>query len=176
MARGNSENPVIGIRKLRSKVSELEKQIENLNDKLEHMQNLEKIHMLRVKNGDEVSDDFIIKGSYYHDLSPEKAFEIYNQKDKDFILLDVSADEFQPIADFPEATKIPLEEIVYRTHELPNKATRILVISENGLRSIRACHLLHQLGYYNINNISGGYKYWPGFHNLQHIKPAKVSA
>jgi len=176
MAFGNGENLIVGIKKLKSRISQLEQQVENLNTKLDQFQNLEKIHILRVKNNEEISDDFIIKGAYYHDLSPEKAFEIYNNKDKDFILLDVSQEEYEPIADFPEVTRIPLEQLLFRAHELPNKATSILVISENGLRSIRACHLLHQMGYYNINNISGGYKYWPGFNNLKSLQAANISA
>lgn len=176
MAYKNQGNLTLGMNKLISRVNELETQVEWLNEKLHNLETTEKIHMLRVKNGEEVSDDFIIKTSYYHDLSPEKAFDYYNQKDKDFILLDVSAEEYEPIADFPEVTKIPLEQLAFRSHELPNKAMSILVISEKGLRSILACKQLHKLGFYNINNISGGYRFWPGFNNLKAINPANISA
>ncbi|MBD66443.1 MAG: hypothetical protein CME62_14625 [Halobacteriovoraceae bacterium] len=174
MAFGSSENIINGFKKLKSRITELEDQIEFLHEKMERLHNLEKIHLLRIKNGDEFSDDFIIKGTYYNDLSPEKAFEIYNQKDKDFVLLDVSEEGYEPIADFPEVTRIPLEELAYRIHELPSRATAILIISENGVRSIQACHKLHKHGFYNLNNISGGYAYWPGFNNLRAIKSSQV--
>jgi rhodanese-related sulfurtransferase len=176
MAVGNGENYVMGVKKLKSRLSHLEQQVEMLSAKLDHFQNLEKTHMLRIKNGEELSDDFIIKGSCYYDLSPEKAYEIYNNNDKDFILLDVSKDDYKPIADFPEVTKISMEELTNRIHELPNKTTSIMVISENGLRSIQSCHLLYEMGYYNINNISGGYKYWPGFNNLKSLQASHLSA
>lgn len=176
MAFKNQENFTLGMNKLRTRVAELESQVEYLSDKLHDLETTEKIHMLRVKNGEDVSDDFIIKTSYYYDLNPEKAFEFYNQKDKDFILLDVSEEGYEPIADFPEVTRIPLEQLHFRSHELPNKAMSILVISEKGLRSILACKQLHLMGFYNINNISGGYKFWPGFHNLKVINPANISA
>ena len=37
-----------------------------------------------------------------------------------------------------------------------------MIISENGLRSIQACEMLVKKGFFNINNISGGYEFWPG--------------
>jgi rhodanese-related sulfurtransferase len=43
----------------------------------------------------------------------------------------------------------------------------VLVISENGTTSILACEFLNQMGFYNINNISGGYKFWPGYRKIK---------
>lgn len=174
MAFGLTENIITSYKKLKDRINDLEDQIELLNEKLEKVSKINKVHLLRIKNDEEFSDDYIIKGTYYNDLSPEKAFEIYNQKDKDFILLDVSDSEYQPIADFPEVTRIPLEELAIRSNELPSKATSILIISESGVRSILASHKLYKLGFYNLNNISGGYKFWPGFNNLRSLKPGKL--
>ena len=55
----------------------------------------------------------------------------------------------------------PLEELNMRYAEIPNRTTPILVISEVGLRSIKASELLVKKGFYNVNNVSGGYRYWP---------------
>jgi rhodanese-related sulfurtransferase len=118
---------------------------------------------MRVKNKEELSDDYLLKGLSYLDLSPEKAFELYNNVDNDFILLDVSRVVFQPFKDLPEAKKIPLEDLVMSTHLLQGRGKSIYIISECGVRSIMACKVLNNLGYYNLNNISGGYKFWPGF-------------
>ena len=35
-------------------------------------------------------------------------------------------------------------------------------MSEDGTNSILACKMLCELGFLNVNNISGGHKYWPG--------------
>ena len=55
-----------------------------------------------------------------------------------------------------------MEELYVRFSEIPNKTVPILVISENGLRSIQACEILIKKGFFNINNVSGGYEFWPG--------------
>ena len=47
--------------------------------------------------------------------------------------------------------------------EIQARTTPILIISEDGTKSILACEFLVKRGFYNCNNISGGYKYWYGF-------------
>ena len=161
---------------LEKRVSSLEKLVDVLTNRISELDQQEKVHFLRANNNERVSDDFIIGHKKYHDLSPEKAFNIYNDKDRNFILLDVQHEDFEPIADFPEVTRIPLEMLVDELKKIPNKATSILVISERGVRSIIACEVLYNHGYYNINNVSGGYKYWPGFNNLKSISRDSISA
>ena len=68
--------------------------------------------------------------------------------------------------------RIPLEELATRYSELQSKTTPILIISEKGLRSIQACELLVKKGYFNINNISGGYQFWPGIGSVSKLKVA----
>lgn len=160
------------ITSLSRKVSALEELVSNLQARIDQIEKNERIHVLRVKNGEEVSDDFIVGKCEYSDLSPEKAFQFYNDKNKNFILLDVSNKEYTPIADLPEVTQIPLKDLKEQAHLLPSKSTSILVISEDGVKSIMACKTLYELGFFNINNISGGYKYWPGFNNLQSLRTA----
>jgi rhodanese-related sulfurtransferase len=157
---------------LKRKVDKLENHIQFLESHITEAITIEKYHLMRIKNGDELSDDFIVKGLSYLDLSPEKAFNIYNQKDRDFILLDVSVSGFEAFAEIPEAKKIPLEDLERNTHKIPGRHKSILVISEDGVRSIQACKKLSSLGYYNLSNISGGYKYWPGFREMLSSSPS----
>ena len=148
---------------LKREVKKLREHVKFLESSFNESIAIEKHHLMRIKNGDELSDEYIVRGLSYMDLSPEKAFEIYNEKDIDFVLLDVSVDGFDPFAPIPETKKIPLESLERNVHQIPGRHKRVLVISEDGIRSIQACKLLKKLGYYNLSNISGGYKFWPGF-------------
>lgn len=168
-----SINPLTVLSDMDDKFRALERMVLTLNQRIEELEKREKIHVLRLKNHEQVSDDFVLNSCHYHDLSPEKAFEIYNNKDGNFILLDVTHENFSPMADFPEVTHIPLETLDEKLSEISNKSVSILVISEEGVRSIIACEILYKYGYLNLNNISGGYRYWPGFNNLVNLKPAK---
>jgi rhodanese-related sulfurtransferase len=157
------KNVFFNINKLNERVTELQKQINELNERLDTQSAVDRCHLLRVKNGEQLSDDYILNGRMYNDMSPEKAFDYYGQEDINYILLDVSEKDFHPISELPEATKIPFTELKIRYREIINKATPILVISENGTSSILACEFLNQMGFYNVNNVSGGYKFWIGY-------------
>jgi len=157
------KNVFFNINKLTERVNELQKQINELNERIDTQSVVDRTHLLRVKNGDQLSDDYILNGRMYNDMSPEKAFDYYGQEDINYILLDVSDKGFEPVSELSEAIKIPFTELKIRHREIINKATPILVISENGTTSILACELLNQMGFYNVNNISGGYKFWPGY-------------
>jgi rhodanese-related sulfurtransferase len=146
-----------------SQIRDLQEQIHELNSKLETFQEIKSAHIMRVKNGESLSDDYILNSRSYNDMSPESAHEYYQQKDTHFILLDVSSESFSPPEELPEATKIPIDELSFRYREIVSKTTQILIISEDGVSSIRACEFLNEMGFYNVNNISGGYKYWPEF-------------
>lgn len=163
------------IRHLKKMIRNLEEHVLELQNQLEESRLKDRSHLIRIKNGDELSTDFILKSQDYLDLSPEKAFRVYNELDKDFILLDVSRAISSPVKELPEARKIPLEDLEMNIHQIPGKGKSIFVISEEGVRSILACKILSKLGYVNINNISGGYKFWPGFrkeHIVTEIKSA----
>lgn len=168
------KNVFFNINKLSERVNELQKQINELNEKIDTQTAVDRCHLLRVKNGDQLSDDYILNGRMYNDMSPESAYNYYEQQNINFILLDVSLKGFQPVEELPEAIKIPFSELKIRYKEIINKATPILVISEDGTTSILACSFLNEMGYYNVNNISGGYKFWPGFR--ADSKPAVKSA
>lgn len=150
-------------------IEKLEEKILGLEQRIEQLIQIERNHLIRVKNREEVSDDFIFNGRRYQDLSPEKAWKLYSNKDYDFILLDVSAKDYQPQRKIPEAVHIPWEEFQDRFFEIQTKTTPILIISEDGASSVLACEFLVSRGFYNCNNISGGYKHWKGF-RLEDVK------
>lgn len=155
------DNVILIINTLTGRVARLEENMLKLQEKLDESLAIQRNHLVRLKNNEEVSDSFLSTGHSYADLSPEKAYRIYSDENKDFILLDVSHRDYQAPCHLAEAIKISLEELDVRYKELIQKNTPILIISEEGLRSILACEFLSQKGYYNTNNISGGYRYWP---------------
>ena len=148
---------------INNRLSNIEKNIARIDEKLEFSIALQRNHLIRIKNGAPINDQMILMGRPYNDLTPNDAYQIYSNPDMDFILLDVSTDHFfasnqDKISD---AIHIPLEQLEKRYSQVQSKTTPILIISEHGLRSISACELLVKKGYYNVNNISGGYQYWP---------------
>jgi len=147
---------------INNRLSNIEKNIQRIDEKMDYSLAIQRNHLVRIKNGEEVDDHMILMGRPYNDLSSQKAFQIYSNPNIDFIILDVSRQkngtpESEKIAG---SIRIPLEELGHRYAEIQNKTCPILVISEVGLRSIQACELLVKKGYYNINNVSGGIKYW----------------
>lgn len=149
-------------------IGQLEGRILELEQRIEQMIQIERNHLIRVKNNEEVSDDFLYHGRRYQDLSPDKAWKLYNNKDFDFILIDVSAKDFEHTA-IPEALHIPWEDFRERFMEIQTKTTPIFFISEDGANSILACEFMVKCGFFNCNNISGGFKHWKG-HQLEVVK------
>lgn len=146
---------------MNQRLSNIERNISKIDEKLEYSLSLQKNHLIRVKNGEYIDDNMILMGLPYNDLSPQKAYEIYENPDMDYIILDVTKQDHKSNIKLDGAIKIPLEDLDKRYAEMQNKTTPILIISECGLRSIQACELLVKRGFYNVNNISGGYKFWP---------------
>jgi rhodanese-related sulfurtransferase len=144
-------------------ISRLEGRILELETRIHKLLEIERNHLIRVKNKEEVSDEFILNGRTYLDLSPEKAWRLYRNPDFDFILVDVTSKDYQLQNRLPEALHIPWEEFQERFLEISSRTTPLLIISEDGTNSVLACEFLVKRGYYNCNNVSGGYKYWKGF-------------
>lgn len=150
-------------------IGRLEGRILELETRMEKLLEIERNHLIRVKNGEEVSDEFLQKGRSYMDLSPEKAWRLYRNPDFDFILVDVTSREYGPVNRLPEALHIPWEEFSDRFMEIQSRTTPLLIISEDGTNSVLACEFLVKRGYFNCNNVSGGYKFWKGF-RLEEVK------
>ena len=146
---------------INSRLSNIEKNISRIDEKLDFSITLQRNHLVRVKNGEELDDSMILMGRPYNDISPQRAWSIYNNPNLDFFVLDVTSKTFKGKR-LEEALHIPLEELNVRFSEIPSKTVPLLIISENGLRSIQACEQLVKKGFFNINNISGGYDFWPG--------------
>lgn len=150
------------VKLINARLDKIESNILRLEEKLNESLAIQKNHLIRIKNGEELSDEMILLGRPYNDLSPQKAFEIFSNENIDFLLLDVS-DRMNNIETRVDGSLcIPLEELASRYSEIISQTIPILVISEKGIRSIMACELLIKKGYYNVNNISGGHKFWPG--------------
>lgn len=148
---------------MNSRLGNIEKNIARIDEKLDFSILLQRNHLVRVKNGEDIDDNMILMGRPYNDLSPQRAWSLYNNNNIDFIMLDVSKkSEYKNYSKIEESILIPLEELNVRFAEIPSKTIPILIISENGLRSIQACELLIKKGFFNINNVSGGHAFWPG--------------
>lgn len=147
---------------MNTRLSNIEKNINRMEEKLDFSIMLQRNHLIRVKNGEEIDDQTILLGRPYNDLSPHRAFQIYSNPNVDYILLDVSEKTYQAPLHLNGVIRIPLEDLNFRFVELQSKTLPLLIISENGLRSIQASELLVKKGFFNINNISGGYEFWPG--------------
>jgi rhodanese-related sulfurtransferase len=159
---------------MNTRLSNIEKNIARMDEKLDFSILLQRNHLVRVKNGEDIDDNMILMGRPYNDLSPQKAWSIYNNQNLDFILLDVSHKSVaKNINKIEESLIIPLEELNVRYGEIPSKTLPIMIISENGLRSIQACELLIKKGFFNVNNISGGHEFWPGHADLANQQGAQ---
>lgn len=146
---------------INNRLTNIERNITKMDEKLDFSIQMQRNHLIRVKNGEFIDDSMILMGLPYNDLNPKQAFEIYENKDMDYIILDVTKNDFIKPCKLEGAVHIPYSELDYRYAEIQNKTTPILVISEDGLTSIQACELLVKKGYFNVNNVSGGYHFWP---------------
>ena len=152
-----------------TEIGRLEGRILELETHIHKLFEIERNHLIRVKNGEEIPDNFVQNGRAYLDLSPEKAWRLYRNPDFDFILIDVTSKDYEIQNRLPEALHIPWEDFSERFLEIHSRTTPLLIISEDGTNSILACEFLAKRGYFNCNNVSGGYKFWRG-HRLEEVK------
>lgn len=166
------DNILETLRLINNRLTNIEGNLVRLEEKLDLSLAIQRNHLIRVKNGEQLTDDMILLGRPYNDLTPDKAYSIYKNNDIDYMVLDVSQKTYQAPGKLDSTVKIPFEELEERCSEITSKTTPILVISEDGVTSILACELLVKRGYFNINNVSGGFKFWPGFR----FKDSKATA
>jgi hypothetical protein len=153
----NKYNIFPQLRAIFSRLSNLEKNLERTNDKLDESLSSMKSNILRINNGERLNSDFIVHNYRYKDLSPVNAINELKRADINYYLLDVSNENFSQ--QFKSAVKVPLDDLIKSRKKLPSLATPIMVISEDGTSSILACRILISLNYLYVNNISGGYKF-----------------
>ena len=75
-------------------IARLEGRILELETSINKLIEIERNHLIRLKNGEQLSDDFVQNGRAYLDLSPDKAFKMYRNPNFDFILIDVTSIDF----------------------------------------------------------------------------------
>ena len=97
----------------------------------------------------------------YRDLSPDEAYRFYSREKGQCFILDVA--EGKNHLPFPHILHIPYSQLKQRLQEIPQQHFPILVMDEEGVNSVLACELLVSEGFLNVNNVSGGYTYWPEF-------------
>lgn len=156
-------NSIIGqLQIFEDEFERLENKILELEHRMLQMHKVHRSHLIRIKNHEELSDEYVHFGKTYQDLSPEKAWKLYQNPDFNFILVDVSSADYRPPQFIPEAVRMPWEEFPELSLALHSDTTPIFVISEDGTKSVLACELLVKRGFYNCSNISGGYLFWKG--------------
>lgn len=156
---------------MNNRLSNIEKNISRIDEKLEFSLSLQRNHLIRIKNGEFIDDANILMGKPYNDLSPQRAYEIFQNPNLDFLILDVSRADYTAKTKLDASVKIPLEELSTRYAEISSKTTPILIFSEQGLRSIQACELLIKKGFFNLNNVSGGHRFWPSLNDQEQATP-----
>ena len=72
---------------INSRLTNIEKNINKLDEKMDFSIMLQRNHLVRVKNGEEIDDSMILLGRPYNDLSPKRAFQIYNNPNIDYFIL-----------------------------------------------------------------------------------------
>ena len=145
---------------IENRIINIEKNISKLDEKMDFTISLLRNQLIKVKNNEELSDSNILYGRPYNELTPQQALKMYHNENTSFIILDVSNPNFNPPIKLNGLIRIPLESLNSRYSEVHSKTIPILVISEKGVRSIQACELLVRKGFFNINNIAGGYQFW----------------
>lgn len=81
------------------------------------------------------------------------------QKKKQFILLDVREDYEVLIAALPYHLHIPMNLIPIRQNEIPDN-TPIVLYCHHGMRSMQVARYLHESGFDDLYNLSGGIDAW----------------
>ena len=61
---------------MNNRLSNIEKNISRMEEKLDFSIMLQRNHLIRVKNGEEIDDQTILLGRPYNDLSPHRAYQI----------------------------------------------------------------------------------------------------
>lgn len=150
------------INELRNEIERLHKKINDLENKITNSEQIYKSYLIRLINQYPISDEMIRSNIPYLDLTPEEAYDYYQDEKNRFIFLDVSDSKFNPPSSIRGRIHIPLDQLSEHIEELKGILTPIMIISEDGTKSITGCHQLSDYGFLYLHNISGGHLYWPG--------------
>ena len=110
---------LLKINKSYQKIKTLEKRIDELEKKIKEFNEIQKMNILRVKNGQYINDTAIFEHSPYIDITSFKAHEIYLSNDHQFNLLDVEEKDYKrPIA-LENLLKIDIKDLNNQIDQLP---------------------------------------------------------
>jgi rhodanese-related sulfurtransferase len=108
--------------------------------------------------------------SGYVSVSPEQAVRLMN--DGAFVLDVRTVDEFRT-GHLIGAKQISITDLAQKLDSLSeHKEQPTLVYCESGMRSVRACAMMHKAGFTQLNNLSGGLAAWRSA-NLPLVKHGK---
>ena len=81
------------------------------------------------------------------------------EKKEDFILLDVRRDEEYNYTHIAQSIHIPLHELMANYNKI-KKDKEIIVYCHHGVRSLKATHILLELGFTKVKSLAGGIHSW----------------
>ncbi len=142
------------LKNLEHKVFELEKQ-------LIFFQSIINTNLIRIKNNQYISDQYILNMNPYIDISAYNAYELFLDENAQYWIIDVESKDYKRPVNLNSVIKIPLEDLEKSLDKIPSKTAPIYIISKDGIKSINACETLVKNHFYNCCNISGGYEKWP---------------
>ncbi len=164
------------LEQMNSRLYNLEMKLQTIEEKIDFNISISRSHLIRVKNQEPIDDQTILYGRPYNDLSPQTAIHILKKSNQDFILLDVSEENYTSsiTKDLKNlgCIHIPYHELTQKIGLITSKTIPILVISEDGVKSILACETLVKRGFFNLNNISGGHQFFD--HVFKEINPTGI--
>jgi len=95
-------------------------------------------------------------------MSSTELHQRMNQKDEEFVLVDVREPKEYDEGHIPEAQSIPLDNLKENAEELLNKNQRVVVYGENHEEpeSNSAASLLESMGFRKVSDFDGGVHAW----------------
>jgi rhodanese-related sulfurtransferase len=147
------------IENLKEKVEQLDLQLKSLERKVIESEKIQRGQILALYNGDKISLCTMSGMAKYCDLTPTQARKKIDDSTSNHIVLDVSDQSFSTPKRPKEAIHIPLAELSNNLDKITSKSTTIIVVSEDGIKSIAACEYLFSQNFLSLKNVSGGYQY-----------------
>lgn len=94
------------------------------------------------------------------------AKELYDllKSQQDIVIIDVRESEELASGIIPNATHIPMDQILENINQIP-KDMKVIVYCHLGIRSYNVQQLLKQQGYNNVINLTGGIEAWDNLNN-----------
>jgi hypothetical protein len=161
------------IRELKTQISSLEVALKKITLSQQNEIDCLKNYLLRLKNDEKFLDEDLIYQRPYRDYSPKMAYEFIQQGNRLFYVIDISPKNYLFHGKIPGSLSATFDQethILFWDEKPAPKNAHLFVISEDGVKSILVCEKLSQLGYIQINHISGGHHFWPGHGESEALK------